>query len=109
MINKKTNTLWKAENKRKEGSHCHKKNRNNGVLATTTETAAKTSKKQNNNFARASSFFVHFSTALQDYNVKMPYFTFYGGLKQATTNFFSLSLNFSAVTKKSTPGKSAHF
>ena len=46
--------------------------------------------------------FLYISLApLQDYNVKMPNFTFYGGRKQATTNFFFLFLNLSAVTKKS--------
>ena len=29
--------------------------------------------------------------SLHDYGVKMPNFTFYGGRKQATRNFFSLS------------------
>ena len=29
--------------------------------------------------------------SLHDYDMKMPYFTLYGGRKQATTNFFSLS------------------
>ena len=42
--------------------------------------------------------------SLHDYEVKMPNFTFYGGRKQATMNFLSLS-NLSAVRKKSTPGK----
>ena len=47
---------------------------------------------------------------LQEYDVKMSNFTFYGGRKQATTNFsLSLSRNFGAVPKKSTPGKFAHF
>ena len=32
-------------------------------------------------------FFVHFLSLLHDYDVKMPSFTFYGGRKQATTNF----------------------
>ena len=36
---------------------------------------------QNNNFAFASRFFVH------NYDVKMPYFTFYRGSIQATTKF----------------------
>ena len=36
---------------------------------------------QNNNFAFASHFFVH------NYDVKMPYFTFYRGSIQATTKF----------------------
>ena len=30
---------------------------------------------------------------LQDYNVKMPNFTFYGGRKQETTNFFFLLIS----------------
>ena len=38
-------------------------------------------KNQNNNFACASRLFVH------DYDVKMPYFTFYRGSIQATTKF----------------------
>ena len=29
--------------------------------------------------------------SVQDYNVKMPSFMFFGGLKRATTNFLSLS------------------
>ena len=47
--------------------------------------------KQNNNFARASHFFVHFFPVLHDFDVKMPNFAFYGGRKQATTNFICLS------------------
>ena len=43
------------------------------------------------NSARASHFFVHFFPVLHDYDLKMPHFAFYGGRKQATTNFFSLS------------------
>ena len=43
--------------------------------------------KQNNNFARASRFLYISLPPLQDYNVKMPNFTFCGGRKQATTNF----------------------
>ena len=39
----------------------------------------------------------------------MPIFTFYGWRKQATTKFSFFSLNFSAVRKKSTPGKFAYF
>ena len=47
---------------------------------------------------------------LQEYDVKMSNFTFYGGRKQTSDDkFFSLSLNFTAVPKKSTPGKFAHF
>ena len=46
-----------------------------------------------------------FLPSLHDYSVKMPNFTFYGGRKQATKNFFFLFLNLSAVAKKSTPGK----
>ena len=29
-------------------------------------------------------FFLHFFASLHDYDAKMPYFTFYGGRKQAT-------------------------
>ena len=43
--------------------------------------------------------------SLHDNDVKMPNCKFYGGRKQATTNLFFLSLNLSAVLKKSTPGK----
>ena len=44
-------------------------------------------------------------TSLHDYGVKMPNFTFYGGRKQATRNFF-LFQNLSVVpVKKSTPEK----
>ena len=54
-------------------------------------------------------FFADYLPSLHDYDVKMPNFTFYGGSKQATTNFFLLSLNLSAVPKKSTPsGKFAY-
>ena len=42
-----------------------------------------------------------------DYDVKMSNCKFYGGRKQATTNLLFLSLNLSAVLKKSTPGKFA--
>ena len=45
--------------------------------------------KRNNNFARAPHCFVHFFPVLHDYDVKMPYFAFYGGRKQATTKFYS--------------------
>ena len=38
--------------------------------------------------------------SLHDYDVKIPSFTFYGERKQATTNFFFLFLNMSAVSKK---------
>ena len=44
--------------------------------------------KKNNNFARASHCFVHFFPVLHDYDVKMPYFSSYGGRKQATTKFY---------------------
>ena len=53
--------------------------------------------EQNNNFARASRFFVH-SIALLARLWR----------KQASTIFFFLSLNLSAVPKKSTPGKFAY-
>ena len=54
--------------------------------------------------------FLYFSQPpLQEYDVKMPHFTFYGGRKGSDDKFFFLSLNFSAVPKKSTPGKFAHF
>ena len=47
--------------------------------------------KQNNNFARASRFLYISLPSLHDYGVKMPDFTFFGGRKQASTNFsFSL-------------------
>ena len=45
---------------------------------------------QNNNFARASYFFYIYLPFLHDYDLKLPNFTF-GGRKQATTNFYSLS------------------
>ena len=44
--------------------------------------------KKNNNFARASHCFVHFFPVFHDYDVKMPYFSSYGGRKQATTKFY---------------------
>ena len=37
------------------------------------------------------SIFVHSCPFLRDYDVKMPNFAFYGGRKQATTNFMSVS------------------
>ena len=37
--------------------------------------------------------------------MKMPSFTFYGGCKTSEDKLFFLSLNLSAVPKKSTPGK----
>ena len=43
--------------------------------------------------------------SLHDYHVKVPYFTFSGGRKQATTNF----LCFSTVPKKPTRGHSPTF
>ena len=46
--------------------------------------------------------------SLHDYNVKMSDCKFYEGRKQATTNLFFLSLNLSAVLKKTTPGKFAY-
>ena len=47
--------------------------------------------------------------SLHDYDVKLPNGTFYGGRKQATTNFsFNVFLNLSAVPKKSTPEKFAY-
>ena len=47
--------------------------------------------KQNNNVARATRFFVHFSAAVDDYNVKLPNFTFCRGREQKTTTFFFFS------------------
>ena len=44
--------------------------------------------RQNNNSSR---LFGHFYTVTYDYNGEMPNFTFYGGRKQATLNFLSLS------------------
>ena len=48
---------------------------------------------QNNNSARASRFFVHvhFLPSLNDYDVKVPNFTVYGGCKQANTKLYSFS------------------
>ena len=45
--------------------------------------------KQNNKFARASTFFLLYISLppVQDYDVKMPNFTFYGGCKQAAMVF----------------------
>ena len=65
---------------------------------------------QTNNFSRASALFLYISLPswLDDYEVKMPNFTFYGERKLGTTNFFLPFLNLSAVPKKSTPGKLAH-
>ena len=45
---------------------------------------------------------------LQDYDMKMPSFTFYGGCKTSDDKLFFLFLNLSAVPKKSTPGKLAY-
>ena len=42
---------------------------------------------------------------LHNYDMKMPSFTFYGGCKTSEDKLFFLSLNLSAVPKKSTPGK----
>ena len=49
--------------------------------------------------------YISLPSRLDDYEVKMPNFTFYGERKQGTTNFFFLFLNLSLVPKKSTPGK----
>ena len=46
---------------------------------------------KNNNSASASRFFVHFFAATAQPRRKMPNFTFYGGSKQATAFFLSLS------------------
>ena len=50
--------------------------------------------EQNNNFARAPCVFVHYFLCLfvHDYDVNMPNFAFYGGRKQATTKFYSLTV-----------------
>ena len=48
-------------------------------------------KRQNNNSTLAACFFYISLSPLHDYDVKMPSFTFFGGLKRATTNFPSLS------------------
>ena len=45
--------------------------------------------------------------SLHDYDVKMPNCKFYGGRKSDDESLF-LSLNLSAVLKKSTPGKFAY-
>ena len=45
---------------------------------------------QNNNFARLSYFFNISVPFLREYDLKLPIFTF-GGRKQATTKFYSLS------------------
>ena len=47
------------------------------------------------------------SPSLHDYDVKMPNCKFYGGRKSDDESLF-LSLNLSAVLKKSTPGKFAY-
>ena len=45
--------------------------------------------RQNNNSARASRFFFYISLpSLQDYDVKPPNFTLYGGREHVTTIFF---------------------
>ena len=44
---------------------------------------------------------------LHNYDMKMPSFTFYGGCKTSEDKLFFLSLNLSAVPKKSTPRKLA--
>ena len=86
-----------------------------GALATTTATATTTEKKQQAWLANQQLFtcfrtflYISLPSWLDDYEVKMPNFTFYGERKQGTTNFFFLFLNLSAVPKKSTPGKLAH-
>ena len=68
-----------------------------GSLARTTATATITAKKtigldkQNNYFERVTGFFVHFSVALHDYDVKLPNFTFCRGREQKATTFFFFS------------------
>ena len=49
--------------------------------------------RKNNNSARA----------LHDYDVKMPNFTFCGGRKLATTEFFILSLKLDMVVRNAAP------
>ena len=89
--------------------------REKGALATTTATATTTEEKQQAWLANQQLFtcfrtflYISLPSWLDDYEVKMPNFTFYGERKQGTTNFFFLFLNLSAVPKKSTPGKLAH-
>ena len=58
-------------------------------------------RRQNNNSALAAHFFwPFFLSSLNDYDVKIPNFTFYGGRKQATTKFPLLFLNLDAVLTK---------
>ena len=66
-----------------------------GVYATTTATATRTAKKQkgldkqNNNFARASRFFVYFSSVVARLQLaELSNFTFCGGREQKMTTFF---------------------
>ena len=49
--------------------------------------------RQNNNSTLAACFFYISLSSLHDYDVKMPSFTFFGGLKRATTRIFLLFLN----------------
>ena len=53
-------------------------------------------------------FLYIFLPSLHDYDVKMPNYKFFGGRKQATMKSLFLSLNLTAVLKKSTPGKFAY-
>ena len=47
------------------------------------------SNKQNNNFARTSHFFLYISLPfLNDYDVKMPNFAFYGESEKTTAKFY---------------------
>ena len=51
--------------------------------------------EQNKNFAPASRFFYISLPSLHDFHVRLPIFTFYGGLEQKTTTlFFFLNLDF---------------
>ena len=72
---------------------------NQGALATTAATATKTTKNWSNRFnsSKTTTLHVHRTflyislPSLHDCYVKLPIFAFYGGRKQATTNFISFS------------------
>ena len=81
--------------------------RENSAFWPTTITRTSTASRQNNTFARVSRFFVHFFavTARLPRENKMPNFTFWGGRKQATTKFLSLS-ELAQVDRNSAPEES---
>ena len=65
--------------------------------------------KQNDNFARSSRLFEHFFASLHDFDAKMPNCTFYGGRKQATTNFSFSFYTWMRSPRNQLPEKSPTF